>query len=244
MMLRIWALSLLTTTALAADHAAVLDWSQRVDLSTGVSGVLEAVLVQPGQAVARGTALARLNQTAYAAAVAEARADIDRLTEEEAEARRDLERVQELYARTVSSTTELDAAKLRHARANALLAAAQAKQERARQQLQDSEVRAPYDAIILARRAEPGMVVATQCQPPGLVTVARADEMMARTQVDPDKASQIKLGASATVIVANRARAGVVRGVTAGPDGKYTVEVVFPRPAGLMAGQAATLRLP
>jgi len=243
-MLRTLVLAFLATSAFATEHAAMLDWSQRVDLSTGVPGVVEDVMVQPGQTVASGAVLSRLNQTVYKAAVAESRADIDRLAEEEAEARRDLDRVQELYARTVSSTTELDAAKLRHARANAMLTAAQAKLERARQQLLDSEVRAPYDAIVLARRAEPGMVVATQCQPPGLLTVARADEMLARAQVEAGKAAQVKLGSVATVSVAGRSHAGSVRGVTAGADGKYSLEVAFPRSSGLMAGQAATVRLP
>jgi hypothetical protein len=54
------------------------------------------------------------------------------LSEEQADATRDLERVRELYARTVASTTELDAAKLRHARASSGLAAAQARVERSR----------------------------------------------------------------------------------------------------------------
>lgn len=244
MMLRTFVLCLLATSAFAAEQDATLDWSQRVDLSTGVPGVVEEVMVQPGQTVARGAVLARLNQIAYKAAVAEGRADIERLTEEEAEARRDLERVQELYARTVSSTTELDAAKLRQARANALLTAAQAKLERARQQLQDSEVRAPFDAIVLARRAEPGMVVATQCQPPGLLSVARADEMLARVRVEAGKTAQIRLGGSAGVAVSGRTYAGKVRAVTAGADGKYLVDVAFARPKGLMAGSSASVSLP
>jgi RND family efflux transporter MFP subunit len=244
MILRTLVLCLVATSVVAAEHPAVLEWSQRVELSTAVPGVLEEVLVQPGQAVARGTVLTRLNQAVYNAALAEGRADLDRLTEEAAEAQRDLARVQELYARTVSSTTELDAAKLRHARATALLAAAQAKLERARQQLLDSEVRAPFDAIVLARQAEPGMVVATQCQPPALLTLARSDEMLARAQVEADKVGQIKLGGKVAVNAAGRSYTGKVRAVAAGTAGNYVVDVAFDRPAGLMAGQSATLRLP
>lgn len=244
MMLRTAALFCLTTTAWAADYSAILDWSQRVDLSTAVPGVVEEVLAHPGQTVRRDAVLVRLNQTGYKATVAEARADIARLTEDEADARRELERAQELYARTVSSTTELDAAKLRHARANALLTAGQARLERVRQQLQDSEVRAPFEAVVLARRAEPGMAVATQCQPPGLLTVARADELLARSQIEATKVAGIKLGATATVDVGGHSYPGSVRAVSAGADGKYTLDVAFARPAELMAGQRATLRLP
>jgi RND family efflux transporter MFP subunit len=234
----------LATSAWAAEYPAVLGWSQRVDLATGVPGVVDSVPVQPGQTVARNALLLALHPAVYQAGVAEAQADIARQVEEEAEARRDLERVKELYARTVSSTTELDAAKLRHARANALLTAGQAKLERARRQLLESEVRAPFEAVVLARRAEPGMVVATQCQPPQLLTVARADEMLAVSQVEAGQAAGLALGTAAGVSAGGRSYAGKVRAITARADGKYGVEVAFPRPAGLLAGQAATVRLP
>ena len=45
-------LSLATPVAMAEDVAAVIAWSQRVELGTPVSGVVERVHVRPGQAVA------------------------------------------------------------------------------------------------------------------------------------------------------------------------------------------------
>lgn len=238
------ALFLSLPLARAAEYPALLDWSSRVGLTLSVSGVLDTVTARAGQTVKKGEVLASLEPTLFKAAVAESRADLDRLTEEHADARRDLERVQELYARTVSATTELDAAKLRFARAQSSLAAAQARLERARRLLAESELRAPFDALILARHGEPGLVITGQCQPPTVFSVARADELVARVQLDGGQAGAIRLGDEADVVVGGKSMKGRVSAVTALADGRYGLEVAIPRNAGMLAGQPTSIRLP
>jgi multidrug resistance efflux pump len=180
----------------------------------------------------------------FKAGVAETRADMDRLGEEHADAKRDLDRVQELYARTVASTTELDAAKLRFARASSGLAAAQARLERARRLLAESELRAPFDARILVRHAEPGLAISAQCQPAAVVTVARADEFIARAQINVSQAAAIRLGDKAEVSLAGVNLPGKVRAISTSAEHRYTLEVALPQRAGLLAGQQASIRLP
>ena len=228
----------------AADHAAVLDWSGRVSLTLSVSGVLDQVPARAGQVVKKGELLASLEPTLFKAAVAENRADLDRLTEEHADAKRDLERVQELYNRTVSATTELDAAKLRFARAQAGLAATQARLEKARRLLAESELRAPFDAVVLSRHGEPGLVITSQCQPAAVFSVARADELIARAQVDGNQAAGVKLGGDTEILAAGKTLNGRVVGLVAQTEGRYAIEVAVPRREGLLAGQPATIRLP
>lgn len=235
--------ALLAAPAWAADLPAQLDWSQRVEIATPLTGVVETVNVQPGQRVDPGSVLLSLNQTVYKAGLMEARADIDRLTEDKADAQRELDRASELYARTVSSTTELDAAKLRHARAAALLAAAEARVEKARRLLDETEPRAPYPALVLDRAAEPGMAVAGQCQPPVLLVLARADEIIARATVAAAQAAATKPGGKAGVSVAGRAIPGKVTAVRAKADGSYQIDVAIPR-GNLVAGMTASIRLP
>lgn len=236
-------LSLLATSAWAADLPARLDWSQRVGIAAPVSGLVETVHVRPGQTVDKGAVLLSLNQTLFKAALMEARADIERLTQEQADARRELDRAEELYARTVSSTTEFDAAKLRHARASALLAAAEARVEKARRQLDESEPRAPFAALVVDRAAEPGMAVSAQCQPPVLLTLARADEMLARAGLNAEQAAGIRLDGPADVEAGGKTLEGRITALRTVPDGRYQVEVAFPRAQGLMAGMPASLRL-
>ncbi len=237
-------LALLAGNVLAADLPAVLDWSGRVNLTLPVAGVLEQVGVQAGQVVKKGELLAALEPTLFKAGVAEARADLDRLTQEEADARRDLDRVKELYARTVAATSELDAATLRHARAQAGLAATQARLEKARRLLLESELRAPFDAVILARQGEPGLVITSPCQPATVVSVARADEWLARAALDPAQADAVHLGDMVGVQVAGQAVAGHIRALAARADGRVSLDVAVSRAPGTWVGQAASIRLP
>lgn len=154
---------LLAGNGLAAD----------IELTTRVSGVVEEVYVKPGQSVKKGAVLLRLNKVIYQAQVLEAGAEIERLRAEAAEAKRDLDRAEELYSRTVSSTTELDSAKLRHTRAQSALTVAEARGTIAKKNLSDTELKAPFNGVVAAVPAAPGVVVASDCQPRALVVMRR-----------------------------------------------------------------------
>lgn len=154
---------LLAGNALAAD----------IELTTRVSGVVEDVYVKQGQSVKKGAILLRLNKVIYQAQVLEASAETERLRAEAAEAKRDLDRAEELYSRTVSSTTELDSAKLRHTRAQSALTVAEARATIAKKNLADSELKAPFNGVVAAVPAAPGVVVASDCQPRALVVMRR-----------------------------------------------------------------------
>jgi RND family efflux transporter MFP subunit len=236
--------STMAGNAAAGEYPAVLDWSGRVTLTLPVSGVLDNVVVQAGQTVRKGELLASIEPTLFKAGVAEVRADMDRLSEEQADAKRDLDRVQELYTRTVASTTELDAAKLRLARASSGLGAVQARVERARRLLVDAELRAPFDALVLQRHAEPGLVVTSQCQPAAVLTVARADQLIARARLTAAQAAGVRLGGEADVVLADALIKGKVQALVAEQDQRYSLEVALPRSADLLPGLSVNIRLP
>lgn len=145
-----------------------------VELTTRVSGVVETVLVKPGQKVRKGAVLLRLEPTLLRARLDEAAAEVTRAEVEEADAKRDLDRAQELYERTVSSTSELDAAKTRHARAQAIVSTAKARRTIAQKNLDDAELKAPFDGQVGAVPGMPGTVVAADCQPRPLVVLKPA----------------------------------------------------------------------
>ncbi len=237
----LWSLSSLSVHA--AEFPAVLDWSGRVALTLSVSGILDSVAAHAGQRVGKGELLASLEPTLLKAGVAEARADMDRLNEEQAEAKRDLDRVRELYARTVASTTELDAANLRFARVGSGLAAAQARVERARRLLVETELRAPFDAIVLQRHAEPGLVISSQCQPAPVFTVARAGELIARAQIVPEQAMGMRLGDVVEVSIAGAVLPGKIQAISVDSANRYTLDVSVLRSDSLSPGQAASIRL-
>lgn len=144
-----------------------------IPLTTPVPGVVKSVFVNVGQWVKKGQPLLALDATLYQARVMEAEAGVDRVREEALDAGRELARAQELYSRAVSSTTELDAAKLRNARVAAASKEAQARLIIARKNLEDSVLRAPFDGLVTARMAEPGMYVATTLQAPTLIVLKK-----------------------------------------------------------------------
>lgn len=154
--------------------AAAPVWAaDRVELTTRVSGVVEEILVKPGQRVAKGAVLARLDRTVLQARLDEAMAEQARTGAEEEDAKREFERAEELYNRTVSSTSELEAATLRHTRAKATLAAANARLTIAKKNLADAELKAPFAGVVAAVPGLPGTVVASECQPKPLVVLSR-----------------------------------------------------------------------
>lgn len=243
------AAALAVSPVLAAEVAGVTEFSQRVELSTPVSGTVQRVAVDVGQRVRRGETLVELDPTVQQAVVQEAQARLRRLAAEAAEAKRELERQQELYNRTVISTSELDQARLRHERAASQVAEAEAKLKQAQKRLADTRVRAPFDAVVVARLIEPGQTIVSDLQAPPLVVVARADEMVARVFVGEGAIGALRPGGGAKVSIGGRSFDGRIRRVGLEPvkDSaaiEYPVEVVFAVSAPMPAGLPARVDLP
>ncbi|PWB54159.1 MAG: efflux RND transporter periplasmic adaptor subunit [Nitrosomonadales bacterium] len=246
------ALWLASGAAHAVEVPAVLQWSQRVELSTPVSGVVQAVNVAVGERVRQGQVLLRLDERIYAGRVEEAAAMVARNREDAAEAQRELKRVQELYDRTVISVSELEQARMRQAKAAAQLKESQAHQRQELKNREDTLLRAPFDAVVVARQAEPGQAVAATLQPLSLLVVARAGEMLARAQVQEAQLASLKAGQEVEVSVGKQRFRGKVRTMGLEPTTRdksglplYPLDVIFvPAETQLRAGAAAILNLP
>lgn len=236
-------------TLWAAEVPATLQWSQRVELSAPLSGTVQAVHVEVGDLVKKGQVLLALDSTALQARVAENQSEITRWSAEAAEAKRDFDRVQELHERTVVSTTELDQAKLRLVKSQSLLAEARARLRQNQKALEDASLRAPFDAVVVIRQAEPGLSVAAGLQPQMLLTLARSGEMIARMQLAPAQLNQLKTGQAVSVSVNGVSYNGKIKTLGLEPlktrdDTAYSVDVLFQHKDALRAGSAALVRLP
>jgi RND family efflux transporter MFP subunit len=245
----IFTTALIPQTVWAADIQATLQWSQRVELSTPVSGVVQSVNVDLGDLVKKGQVLLTLDNTTYRARVEENQSEITRLNAEMEEAKRNLDRVQELYQRTVVSTTDLDQAKLRLIRSQSALAESRARLQQNRKALEDASIRAPFDAVVIARQAEPGQSVAAGLQPQMLLTLARSGEMIARAYLAYAQMGKLKAGQPLTVIVEGNSYAGTIKTLGLDPvktkdELDYPVDVVFKSKGMLRAGAPAQLKLP
>jgi RND family efflux transporter MFP subunit len=246
------ALCLAQTAALGEERAAELAWSQRATLSTPVSGVVDRVMVAPGERVERGSLLLSLDERPFAAHIRAAKAAVSDAEQDLEEMTRELDRALELYDRTLLSDHERALARIAHARAEARLETARAALALAELDRGYSRVTAPFDGVVVATLTAPGETVVTRQEATALVVLAATHPMLARFQVAPEALDGLRTGTPAQVHVVGRHYAGQVERValepSAGPGEapRYAVDVVFePDPDVLLrAGQPARVELP
>jgi len=238
-----------STPLWAADEKASLQWSHRVEISVPVSGVVRAVNVDVGDLVKKGQVLLALDNAIYQAKVAEIQAAIIRLLAEAAEAKREFERIEELYTRTVVATAELDQARLRLVKTDSLVAEARANLKQQQKVLEDSSVRAPFDAVVVERQVEPGMSVASTLQPQILLVLGKSGEMLARMHLTTAQIEKLKIGQVVAVVTGGQSYQGKIKALGLEPskgngDSLYVVEVLFSSSEQLRAGTTAVVKFP
>ncbi len=231
---------------LAAELVGQVHWGQQVVLSTAVAGVVEKVRVRPGQRVKQGELLLRLRQEPWQASLAAAEAGLKAATLRWEEAGRELQRANELYERGVLSDTELVAAQLAEAQAAAAQKRALAEHARARYLLEHSEIRAPFDGVVLRRAAQPGQVVAVAMQPPPLVVLARWGRLVVSARADAAAVRGLRQGMKAQVYWRGQRHAATIEylGLAGNASDQYDIRAEFRYPAQPEAGDEARLILP
>ncbi|TFL17279.1 efflux RND transporter periplasmic adaptor subunit [Jannaschia formosa] len=252
----------LAALILAATPAAAQDWHEcliapfaTVDVAAAVSGVVDEVLVSPGDVVEKGQVLARL------------RSDVERANADIAAERADystgielgqvrlglaqsaLDRLDELSRSNIASQAALEearadarSAELELDRADYERRLAHLEQARAEAILEQRVVRAPISGVVTARLLWPGEVAGDQAQ---VVTLAQLDPLEIRTFVPSDLWGAIAPGQTATVRPDPPVR-GEVAATVASVDqvfdaasGTMGVRLTLPNPdRGLPAGLA------
>ncbi|MGE0734205.1 MAG: efflux RND transporter periplasmic adaptor subunit [Alphaproteobacteria bacterium] len=175
--------------------------TNKVDISSELSGTIRKVLVEYNSQVKIGQVLAELDTDKLNSAVASSRAKLAASKAKLAEGRATLiekklayERKLALAATRVSSAQDVDIAKADYDRAIAGIASAEADVAIAEADLQLNETNlvkakivSPINGVVLARNVEPGQTVASSFQAPILFTIAE-DLRQMEIQVDVDEA--------------------------------------------------------
>ena len=206
-------LVLCATSSVAAEVQGVLRWAGETDLSLPVSGVVDEVLVRPGQAVKQGQVMLKLDKRRVKARLRAAEARVARFKPGRDEAQRELERAEELFDRTVLSEVELQQAKIDFAEKNATLQEARAALVGARLDLEYSELKAPFDLIVLHVFSVKGQAVINALQPMPLISVTR-DRLLVSAPLPVAKLSGVDIGQQVTVTYDGKTVAGSVSRVT------------------------------
>lgn len=129
---------------------------RRADLRAEVSALVLQVLKQNGDNVRRGDLLVRIDDTALRENLASTEAATRASSQSFEQAERQFQRMTTLRKSGMASMQQLEDAEIRRNNAQSDLEAAKTRSVQARQQLQRTEVRAPFDGIVSDRRVSAG----------------------------------------------------------------------------------------
>jgi HlyD family secretion protein len=181
----------------------VVDPFEQVDVKSKASGEITELPIQEGDVVRRGDLIARLDPTTARNDYEQAEADfsVAKVTLEQRQT--ELKRQQDLFDRGLASRSELDNARLAHEQANAQRVRAQANLSTAQERLDDTEIRAPIDGVVLTRPVEIGQIISsgTTTVTGGtlLCTIASMDQVFVVADVDETDIGRLSVSMTAEI---------------------------------------------
>lgn len=164
---------------------------RRADLRAEVSAIVLQVLKENGEAVKKGDLLVRLDDTSIRDLMHSAEEAARASAQSFDQAERQLQRLKTLRASGMTSTQLLEDAEIRRNNAQSDLVAAKARTVQARQQMQRTEVRAPFDGIVSERKVSAGDTAQIGKE---LVKVIDPASMRFQGLVSADKINNVKTG--------------------------------------------------
>jgi RND family efflux transporter MFP subunit len=129
---------------------------RRADLRAEVPAVVLAVLKENGDPVKRGDLLVRLDQTSIRDSLMSAQSSMNAAEQAYEQAERQYQRMLKLRETGVVSAQQVEDAEIRRNTAQSDREAARTRMVTARQQLERTEVRAPFDGIVSDRQVSAG----------------------------------------------------------------------------------------
>jgi len=176
-----------------------------VEVKSKASGEILDLAVETGQAVKRGALMVRVDPRIPRNAVAQAEADLQVAQARLANASSQKRRADELFKSQSITEQEHEQALLDHANANAEVIRARVALDNARDQLDDTNVRAPINGTIIEKQVERGQVISSPTNDVGggtvLLKMADLNLVQVRTLVDETDIGKIQPGQRATVTV-------------------------------------------
>jgi RND family efflux transporter MFP subunit len=169
----------------------------KASVSARIPGRLQYLGVTEGTRVKAGEVIARIESGDFEAQLASARASAAEIEAQLLQARRDFERARTLRAQGLNSDADLENAETRVSVTGAQLNAAHAQVELARVNLENTQVRAPFDGTVLRKDAEVGEIVAPSSAGGGLTRTAivtMADLGTLEVEVDVNEAYIAQIG--------------------------------------------------
>jgi RND family efflux transporter MFP subunit len=167
-------------------------------LRAEVGGRVTAMLVEPGQRVAAGTVLVRIDDSALRDDVLSARSSLASAELAATQASRELERARTLAAAGAIATREVEGAERADLQARAALEDAKARLAAREKSLGNTEVRAPFAGVVSERTVSIGDIVS-----PGgaLLTVVDPSSLRLEGAVPATAIGRVRVGAPVSFTV-------------------------------------------
>ncbi|MDH3656414.1 MAG: efflux RND transporter periplasmic adaptor subunit [Myxococcales bacterium] len=173
---------------------------KKSDIGPRVDGIIEEILVRVGDRVDADAPLFRTRDIDFQIRVDDAEHALRLARAESQKAKRDKKRVEELAEKGVASSEQLDAVRTASEIASARLGSAKTALERAKQNLADTVVVAPYPGVITARLVDEGVMMRTMLSGNAhVVQLMKTDIVVAIVQVPALHLAEIKVGTPATL---------------------------------------------
>jgi RND family efflux transporter MFP subunit len=181
------------TSALASGPVVTgsIQPERKADLRAEVSAVVLQVLKENGDVVRRGDVLVRMDQTSIRDNLHSAEDNTRNATQSLDQAERNLQRLKTLRASGMTSLQALDDAEIRRNGATSELSASNARAVVARQQLERTVVRAPFDGVVSDRKVSAGDTASIGKE---LLKVIDPTSMRFAGRVSADKVSLVSVG--------------------------------------------------
>jgi RND family efflux transporter MFP subunit len=223
-----------------ASHIGEVRATQRAELSFAVPGRVGAVLVDMGDTVRAGQALARLDAAALQAQLASATAEVERARIAVVELKQRSERMAPLAASGVAVPAEWDALRAQIDAAEQAVKSARGQRDAAAWQLEQGTLRAPFDAVIASRLLEVGHAAGPG--QPVLLLDGRGRQVV--VQVPGSIAARTRKGQVVELEYGGKGvRASIIQvAERANPGG--TVRVLVHAPANARPGDTLNVRFP
>lgn len=164
---------------------------RNADLRAELATVVTAVYKDNGQSVNSGDLLLRLDDTAIRDSLASAEEALRASTQAQDQAERQLQRLKTLQAQGMVSMQSLEDAEVRRINAQSDLVAAKSRVVTARQQMQRTNVRAPFAGVVADRKVSVGDTVQVGRE---LLKVIDPNSMRFEGLVSADYMSTMKIG--------------------------------------------------
>lgn len=164
---------------------------KRADLRAEVQAMVLQVFKENGEKVRRGDLLVRLDDSAIRETLSSAEQAARAAAQSFEQAERQFQRMKTLQAQGMSSMQAMEDAEIRRNNAQSELVEAKARAATARQQLQRTEARAPFDGIVSDRKVSAGDTAQVGKE---LVKVIDPSSMRFEGLVSADRMSELKLG--------------------------------------------------